>query len=118
MVLKITKPDGKIVTMRLNVEITGKAVTIGRDAQVKTDDLECSRIHCAIRYWDDIYVIRDMKSHNGTFLNGQRITVAELRPTDVVKIGKTQFTFESEGRKSDLTLTGVNVADLKKETPT
>jgi len=113
MLLKITKPDGKVQTLRMNLELTGKPVTIGRDAEVKLDDAECSRVHCAIRSWDGMYIIRDMKSHNGTLVNGQKITLAELRPSDVISIGKTKISVEAEGGHTDVTVTGVKASDLK-----
>ena len=115
MILRITKPDGKVQTLRMNIELTGKPVTIGRDAEVKLDDLECSRVHCAIRDWDGMHIIRDMKSHNGTFVNGQKISLAELRPGDVISIGKTQITVAAEeGSHTDVTVTGIKFSDLKK----
>jgi hypothetical protein len=50
--------------------------TIGRwaDNDVVVDDRWVSRYHARIERQDDRYVIEDLDSKNGTFVNGQRIT--------------------------------------------
>lgn len=106
MLLKFVKSDGKITKIRTKLELTGAPVTIGRgsDADIQVDDGTCSRIHCAIRRWDDMYIIRDMDSSNGTKVNGEPVRVAELLESDTVRIGGTEFSFEAEGREEDLTI--------------
>ena len=106
MLLNYKKPDGSSTTVRLKELPHAPPVTIGRgkDATVVVDDEKCSRIHCAIRYWDDIFVIRDMNSSNGTYLNGETIDVAKLNPGDVVKIGDTELRASASGSGSDVTM--------------
>ena len=43
-----------------------------------------------------IYLLSDMNSQNGVFLNGSRVHQALLNHNDNIQIGKTQFTFSSE----------------------
>lgn len=106
MLLTFNKKDGPAVKIRIREVSNVPPVTIGRDkaATVHVDDPQCSRIHAAIRFWDDIFVVRDMNSHNGTYLNGSKIVVAKLMPGDVVKVGDTELRFSSEGSQSDVTL--------------
>ena len=98
MLLTYRKVDKTEARIRLKPLSHLPPVTMGRDkvSSIVLDDTECSRIHCAIRYWDDCFVIRDMNSSNGTFLNGKKIDVAKLSPGDVVKIGNTELTASAE----------------------
>ena len=41
--------------------------------------------------------IRDLQSHNGTYVNGQRVEGTELRNGDEIKIGGYQIRFLSQG---------------------
>jgi len=105
MLLTYKRSDGSEARIRLKTISHAAPITIGRDksASIVLDDAECSRIHMAIRYWDDIFVLRDMNSSNGTFLNGKKIEVAQLNPGDVIKIGNTELTVSAEQASSDVT---------------
>ena len=98
MLLTYKKADQTEAKIRLKPLSHLPPITMGRDkaASVVIDDTECSRIHCAIRYWDDCFVIRDMNSRNGTLINGKRIDVAKLSPGDVIKIGNTELAASAE----------------------
>ena len=106
MLLTYKKADSSPMTVRLKTISQAKPVTIGRskDANVTLDDPKCSRIHTAIRYWDDIFIVRDMGSRNGTFVNDEKIEVAKLNPGDILKVGDTELKVLAEGTKSDITI--------------
>ena len=55
--------------------------------------LVVSRRHAEILHEDDRYVIRDLGSLNGTFVNRRRIESATLSADDEVQIGKYRMTF-------------------------
>jgi serine phosphatase RsbU (regulator of sigma subunit) len=58
--------------------------------------LPCPRVsghHARITRDDDGFVIRDLNSRNGTWLNGILITREPLRSGDQIRIGKTELTF-------------------------
>ncbi|MBN1659405.1 MAG: FHA domain-containing protein [Anaerolineae bacterium] len=64
-------------------------MTIGRwhDNDVVVDDRWVSRYHARVVRRDDRYVVEDLDSKNGTFVNGQRITApAPLRDGDQVQV--------------------------------
>ena len=107
MLMTYTKKDGTDAAVRLKAMPHAPAITIGRgkEANVILDDEKCSRIHVAIRYWDDIFVIRDMKSSNGTYMNGEKIEVAKLSPGDVIRIGNTELTMGTDKLQTDVTVT-------------
>jgi pSer/pThr/pTyr-binding forkhead associated (FHA) protein len=77
-------------------EIGERSVTIGRspDADIILLDEKVSRVHCGIRLWDGEFYIKDLKSKNGTFVNGRRVEVSKLKASDVIRIGSYTFTFE------------------------
>ncbi|MCZ7587778.1 MAG: FHA domain-containing protein [Gaiella sp.] len=76
-------------------ETAGSRTLIGRspDCDVFLDDVTVSRRHAEIVREDDAYVIRDLGSLNGTFVNRHRIESAELADDDEVQIGKYRMTF-------------------------
>jgi hypothetical protein len=76
-------------------ETAGLRTLIGRspDCHVFLDDVTVSRRHAEIVHENDAYVIRDLGSLNGTFVNRHRIESAVLEADDEVQIGKYRMTF-------------------------
>jgi hypothetical protein len=77
------------------VELRGTVTTIGRGRQnhVTVEDSLVSRRHCQIRRQGGEFILEDLGSTNGTFLNGQRITRKRMRSNDVVRVGQTELVF-------------------------
>ena len=74
-------------------------VSIGRDPgqNIFLNDPFISRHHARIENKNHgEYVLMDMSSRNGTFLNGNKIYKAVLKNNDRIKIGKTEFIFSSK----------------------
>lgn len=92
------------------IELTGKPITIGRsdDADVLIKDEKASRVHCGIRFFDDAYHIKDLKSKNGTFVNEEKIESRQLDPGDRIRIGELEFVFDE-----DIPTIGANTALLE-----
>src|SRR5580658_1877122 len=73
-------------------------LTIGRlpDNMLQIDNLAVSGHHAKI-YWDqDHYVVEDLGSLNGTYVNNQRVGKATLKSGDQVTIGKHVVQFKDE----------------------
>jgi len=81
------------------VALTQAATTIGRlpDNNVQIDNLAVSGHHAKISWDTDHYVVEDLGSLNGTYVNNQRIGKATLKHGDQVKIGKHRVEFKNEG---------------------
>ncbi len=111
MLLIYKDKGGTDRTVRLGERSLEGETTIGRDSEatVTLDDRRVSRIHSAIIRWDDIYVIRDMGSANGTCLNDENVEIAVLRPGDRLRIGSTVFRLVSTGGPGDVTAPGITV---------
>ena len=76
----------------------GEFFTIGRDPGCQLaipDDCVSSR-HARIERKLGAYVIRDLHSRNGTYLNGSRVTEAVLSPQDRLRFGETVYIFSDE----------------------
>ena len=78
------------------LELSSKVTTMGRshDNTIEIDDINSSRQHCQIERVDGGYEIVDLKSRNGTLVNGILVLRKVLRPGDCVEIGKTRMFFE------------------------
>lgn len=81
----------------------GAHVTIGRAPTntVTTHDRELSKFHAEIVLDGDGYVIRDLDSSNGTFVNGKRITHQRLASGDLVEMGAQRYRFMGAGVADD-----------------
>ena len=73
---------------------------IGRDpgCELMLDNLGVSRRHAQLREVEGKFIVEDLKSTNGVFVNGRRITSAEVNPGDEIKIGKFSLALEQVAR--------------------
>jgi len=78
-------------------ELTKEVVSIGRESNndVIVPDGAMSRNHCQLRRQGNGYVVQDLGSRNGTFVNQERIAAARpLRVGDTIRIGQTSIRIE------------------------
>jgi pSer/pThr/pTyr-binding forkhead associated (FHA) protein len=68
---------------------TEKKYHVGRGAgnEFYLPDYHASRVHAEIAWNGEAYVVKDLGSSNGTFVNGEQITEKALVPGDEVQIG-------------------------------
>lgn len=69
----------------------------GRDNNFVLKDIAASRSHLKIEVHDNCVTVTDLKSGNGSRVNGRRIRNAVLSDGDVVEIGNTSLRFEYHG---------------------
>ncbi|HEX4091384.1 MAG TPA: FHA domain-containing protein [Trebonia sp.] len=80
-------------TSRIKLQ-AAKVVKIGRrpDNDIVVTDLGVSKTHAELKMSPTgRYQIFDLGSHNGTYVNGQRVNQAELTEDDIVSIGHATF---------------------------
>lgn len=70
-------------------------ITVGRDtrADILLDDATVSRQHAVFRRVDGKYVIEDVGSLNGTYVNMERVDTQVLKNGDSIMIGKFRMVF-------------------------
>jgi pSer/pThr/pTyr-binding forkhead associated (FHA) protein len=77
------------------IPVKKKIVTIGRleDNDITIDSLAVSRHHARIRIEHCTFILEDLESMNGTFLNNKKIDSCELNSGDRIIIGKHELIF-------------------------
>ena len=78
----------------LEIPLGSEPLTIGRasDAGLQIRDDYTSTHHARLLLWGDDWVVQDLDSTNGTFVDGQRIDTPTQVPIGVpVKVGATTF---------------------------
>jgi 6-phosphogluconolactonase (cycloisomerase 2 family) len=82
------------------VALDGEFV-VGRDEPDRgnlANDEQISRRHAVFRREDDHFVVEDLGSTNGTFLNGQRVSgPMALTTGDEIRLGETIVRFDGDG---------------------
>ena len=91
--LRIEEGRGAGTTVNLS---DGGVYLIGREkADIELEDDKVSRKHAEIGiYGPGAYVLRDLASTNGTFINGRRVSEkVKLQHWDLIRIGDTLIRF-------------------------
>lgn len=81
------------------------SMVIGRGAQcpIRILDTEASRIHARLSPEQGSWVVEDLNSSNGTYVNGQPVQRHRLESGDQIRLGRTTLVFAlSKQRESSL----------------
>jgi hypothetical protein len=75
--------------------LSSPLTNIGRhaDSDISLDDITVSRRHCEITSENSRFIVRDVGSLNGTYVNQKRVDVIELTQGDELQIGKFHLVF-------------------------
>jgi len=76
----------------------GDRLTIGRDwsNELQLLDVKVSRNHARVIRADNRYFIQDLASHNGTYVNDDRVSERILSSGDRIRIGDSTIFFDDE----------------------
>ena len=75
--------------------LASPVTNIGRhaDSDISLDDITVSRRHCEITSENSRFIVRDVGSLNGTYVNQKRVDMVELTQGDDLQIGKFHLVF-------------------------
>ena len=84
-------------------ELDDPTLRLGRDSSstIQLHDTEVSRQHAEIRRVDQDFTIADLRSSNGTFVNGKRIRQHPLSSGDQVQVGSTLMLYTASSDEPD-----------------
>lgn len=89
------------------IPIAGDVVRLGRGEEndvVLVGDVSVSRNHAVLEATAAGWTLTDLASHNGTFLNGERITTPVVcGPGDELRLGRTRLVFGQVGQRASTT---------------
>lgn len=79
-------------------ELDGFPVVVGRreSCDIVLTDSSISRRHARLEFVSGIWLLTDLGSTNGTFVNGIRVNKKELEPGDTIKFGSTLCSLKVE----------------------
>ncbi|MCA9753121.1 MAG: FHA domain-containing protein, partial [Gemmatimonadetes bacterium] len=65
-----------------------RALVVGREGEgLPLHDTAVSREHAVVVRGDDGWLVRDLGSSNGTFVNGRKVEERRLRSGDLIRFG-------------------------------
>lgn len=75
-------------------------LVVGREpkCEIQIDNLGISREHCAFSQRGEAFLIQDLNSSNGTYVNGRKITEHFLNNDDEIIVGKYKLIFKNEAQ--------------------
>jgi len=93
---------------RRRIELDGERVTIGQTADndlALPFDRTVSRVHAVLERVASRWLIRDLGSRNGTFVNGDRIFGERaIRPGDEIRVGTVRLIVRGDAVPQDETI--------------
>jgi Nif-specific regulatory protein len=89
-----------------------KEVSVGRheNNSVAIDDVAASKHHCVIRLSGERFLLTDLNSRNGTFVNGAQVAERLLEDNDEIRVGGSIFVFRRD-QKEDSQFTTIRSSD-------
>jgi len=78
------------------IPLTENEYRIGRqrDNEIQLGDLGISGHHARIYRGPEAYIVEDLKSRNGTWLNGVRVYHSSLKDGDTLRLGETDLKYQ------------------------
>ncbi|MCE1248406.1 MAG: FHA domain-containing protein [Firmicutes bacterium] len=99
---------------RAGYPITKQLMIIGRDvhADILVNDVSVSRKHAQILSLAGGFMLKDLESGNGTYINNQRIEEAYLGDGDLITFGEVKFIFNCSSVKPPSEITSASDIDI------
>jgi len=81
----------------LTCELKADKTTVGRleDNSFQVAEPSISSHHCELTQRGAELLVKDLNSTNGTFINGEKVAEAVLKPGQILRLGQVEMRFES-----------------------
>lgn len=89
------------------LELRGRTFILGRDSEcdLQVSDREASRRHLALEIENGVLYVEDLRSANGTFVNGHRCRARHaLKSRDVLGVAHVEYMVLGPGETENLTM--------------
>jgi len=93
--LTITAIDGQDGGGSFDLKLGMNRLGRTSDNDLQIDHPTISTLHCQIVWMSDSVVVRDCESTNGTFIEGARVSTAQLEPGQVLRVGAVEMVLDS-----------------------
>jgi pSer/pThr/pTyr-binding forkhead associated (FHA) protein len=96
--------DGPLIGQTIYLD--EPVVSIGRQLSndIILNDPHVSRNHCVIRTKGEHYMIEDLNSANGTYVNSKLVEASTLKEGSLIKIGASWFLFRLQDPEEEIAL--------------
>jgi pSer/pThr/pTyr-binding forkhead associated (FHA) protein len=104
-------------------ELKADKTTIGRveDNVFQIAEPSVSSHHCEVLLRGNDIIVKDLNSTNGTFINGEKVSEAPLKPGQILRLGQIEMRLETDAppgphKKLDQTMVmqrGVSLTELE-----
>ena len=99
----VAASEGRLVRMNgsqldRRIDLPSPVCVLGRapTTSVRLEDESVSKEHARLTYAEGRFLIEDLGSSNGTFVNGRRVLGrAEIRPGDLIRLGAVILKLEA-----------------------
>lgn len=94
----LVQEDKKIIPLDKSVMNIGRRLT----NNIVIDDPRISRFHAQLRVIHGYFVVFDLESSGGTYVNGQRINRSILKPGDIISLAGVILVFDEDKTASNV----------------
>ena len=121
--LKMKKDSVLGCTDNHAISIAGAETIFGRDpaSTIHLDFPQISWHHARLVYKDNEYILKDLGSTNGTFVNGSKISSCKITPSDDISFGSFSFRLTEDYKivkrdyRDDIRLDAENISIVVKD---
>ena len=106
--LSVRDPGGNTQLIELGAD--GLVIGRSKDAGVILEDIHASRLHARITRESGRYVVTDLNSGNGLYVNGDRVHQAVLASRDLIRVGHSELVFEDSGSAPEVRFSDADAA--------
>lgn len=108
-------------------ELTAERTTVGRmdDNAFQIDEPSVSSHHCEILQNNGAFIVKDLGSTNGTYINGEKVNESPIKPGKSMVLGEIEVRLDTEETEKQRgaeqqpvrpVVKGVSLTELKSET--